>query len=363
MNEVAEKKGALGVDFIKEEIKNGLSGAYFFYGEEDYVKQYYLHELEKNIVGDRESFNFIRLTGDEFTPGALEEALGSAVMYDFMSMPEESEEKSGPERLIELYEIDFKALKPSDFTATCKLLKEKLEEDTVLVIFSTEGELPEDSKPHQTIIKELSKVAKAVKFPLESDSKLCSWLIRIAAKSKVTLTPALALKLIERVGHNMLMLKNELEKLISYALSHGREVIEPADVNNITAPNKEISPFDFANALMRRDAKSALYILSDMKCRGEEPVVILSTVSRVIADLIRVRGCMDKGMTKSETAQKCSMHEYKVKLYMEQLKNVETSSLFAIAESARNADVALKSSPVDSFTILERLICELVSLR
>jgi DNA polymerase-3 subunit delta len=170
-------------------------------------------------------------------------------------------------------------------------------------------------------------------------------------------------KLILFCDSDMTRITNELEKLISYVLSQGREVIEPNDINNITAPNKEISPFDFTNALMRRDAKTALYILSDMKYRGEDPIIILSTVSRVLADLIRVRGCMDKGMTKAEISQKYSMHEYKVKLYMEQLKNVETLSLFAIAESARNADVALKSSPVDRFTLLERLICELVSLR
>ncbi|MBQ7821082.1 MAG: DNA polymerase III subunit delta [Clostridia bacterium] len=359
---MAEKKVVPGVDYIKEEIKNGLSGVYFFYGDEDYMKQYYLHEVEKAVVGDRTSLNFIRLTGDEFTPGALEEALGAAVMYDFMSLPDADAENEGAQRLVELYEVDFKALKPSDFTSSCKLLKEKLESDTVVIIYSTAGELPEDSKPHQNIIKELSKVSKPVRFPLESDSKLCSWLVRIAAKNKVTVYSDVAGLVIERVGHSMLMLRNEIEKLISYVLASGRNEITRDDIMKITASNKEISPFDFANALMRRDAKTAFYILADMKDRGEEPIMILSTVSRVVGELIRVRGCMDAGMTRAEAASRCGMHEYKVKLYMEQLKNISTSGLFAIAESAKSADLMLKSSPVDSFTVLERLICELVSV-
>lgn len=360
---MAEKKVVPGVDYIKEELRKGLSGAYFFYGEEDFMKQYYLHEAEKAIIGDRTSLNFIRLTGDEFTPGALEEALGSAVIYDFISLPDdEALASSGVKRLVELYEVDFKSLKPSDFTATCKLLKDKIEADTVVIIYSTTGELPEDSKPHQTIIKELSKVSKPVRFPIESDAKLCSWLIKIAAKSKVTLSPELARLMIERVGHSMLMLKNEIEKLISYVLSQTRNEISHDDVMKITAANKEISPFDFANALMRRDAKIAFYILSDMKNRGEEPIYILSAVSRVVGDLILVRGCMDAGMTRAEAASACSMHEYKVKLYMEQLKNVSTQSLFKIAESTSRADLQLKSSTVDSYTVLERLICDLVSV-
>ncbi len=358
---MAAKKVALGADFLKSEIKNGLKGAYFFYGAEDYMKQYYLHEIEKSIVGDRKSLNFTRLTNDEFTPGALEEALESAVIYDFMSIPDEQNEESEAARLIELYEVDFKALKSNDFSQTCRLLSENVASDTVVVIFSTEGELPEDSKQHQNIIKELSKAATPVHFPCESDSKLCAWLVKMASRNKVTLSHQHAGLLLERVGHSMLVLKNEADKLISYVTQSGRSEITKADIESICAPNEEISPFDFANSLMRRDAKTAFRILADMKYRGEEPIVILSTVSRIVGELIRVRGCMDEGMTRSEAAAECGMHEYKVKLYTEQLGNVSISSLFAIAESVRDADLLLKSSPVDSYTVLERLICQLVT--
>lgn len=360
---MAEKKTANSYELIKDEMKRGLEGVYFFYGEEDHMKQYYLHEAEKCIVGDRSSMNFVRLTADEFSPAALEEALGAAVICDMFSNSFEDAERVGEQRrLVELYEVDFKGLKPSELTATVKLLREKTDSDTVVIIYSTESELPSDSKTHQTIIRELSRVSKAICFSHESDAKLCSWLVRMSAKSHVELAPDTARLILERVGHSMLVLKNELEKLISYVLSNDRERITREDVAAIVVSNKEISPFDFANALMRRDARGALYVLEDMKERGEEPVVILSTVSRVIGDLIRVRGCIDAGMTRAETASKCAMHEYKVKLYSEQLKNVSIQSLFKIADSASRADVKLKSSPVDSYILLERLICELVSL-
>lgn len=358
---MAEKKTANGYELIKNELKRGLEGVYFFYGEEDHMKQYYLHEAEKNIVGDRSSMNFVRLTADEFSPAALEEALGAAVICDMFSSVSD-EPNAAERRLVELYEVDFKCLKPSELTATVKLLREKTDSDTVVIIYSTESELPSDSKTHQAIIRELSKVSKALCFSRESDAKLCSWLVRMSAKSHVELAPDTARLILERVGHSMLVLKNELEKLISYVLSEHRERITREDVAAIVVSNKEISPFDFANALMRRDARGALYVLEDMKEHGEEPIVILSTVSRVVGELIRVRGCMDAGMTRSEIASKCAMHEYKVKLYSEQLKNVSIQSLFKISDSAARADVKLKSTPVDSYILLERLICELVSL-
>ena len=355
---MAQKKEVFGADFIKEEIKTGPSGVYFFYGEEDYLKQYYLHEIEKVVVGDRSNVNFKRLTNDEFTPGDLEEALNSASMFDFFAMAEEDD--TG--KLIEIYEVDFKSLKPNDFAETLKILG-NAPSDSVVVVYSTSAEMPQDSKVHQNLTRELCKVTKAVSFPYESDAKLCSWLSKIAAKNKVELDPLLARMLIERVGHSMLLLKSELDKIIAYVSSQSRNKVVSDDIYNIIASNKEISPFDFTNALMKRDGARAFYILSDMKSRCEEPIIILSTVSRVISDLIRVRGCMDEGLTRAETAAKCSMHEYKVKLYMESLKNTSISKLFSIAESASRADIMLKSSPIDSYTVLERLICEIAGVK
>ena len=352
---MADYKTVPGADFIKEEIKNGLQGVYFFYGDEDYLKQYYLHAIEEKVVGDRQNMNFIRLTNDEFSSDALEQALSAPVMPDFMSLSGGEESR----RLVELYEVAFKSLKQGELAKTVKLLKEKLDEDTVVVIYSTSAELPEDSKPHKSIINELSKVSKPVCFPYESDAKLCSWMIKIAAKSKVRLEADLGRRLIGRLGHNMLVLKNELEKLIAYALSEGRSTIVYEDMEKVCVANKEISPFDFSNALMRRDAGTAFYIFEDMKTSGVEPVIILSIFFKEILNLIKVRDCMDKSMTRSETAKICEMHEYRIKLYMEALKDTDSAKLNRIAEAAAKADLELKTSYSDGYAIIEKLICTL----
>lgn len=354
---MADKRTVPGADFMKEELKNGVSGAYFFYGEEDYMKSHYLHEIEKATVGDRTSLNFIRITNDEFSPGALEEALSSAPMGDMFSILDGTDDNTV--KLIELYEVDFKMQKPNDFKATVKLIEGIDKSETVLIIYSTDAELPRDSRAHQTIIKELSKVAVPVEFKVETDARLASWISKMAAKSSVLIESDVARFLIERVGHNMLILKNEAEKLTSYVQSEGRHKVEREDIKSISVANKEISPFDFTNALMRRDAKAAFYILADMKSRGEEPIVILSTVSKVVGELISVRGSMDLGLTRAEAAKRCGMHEYKVKLYTEVLTNTDTSKLFDISKAVYDADIMLKSSPVDSFTVIERLICVL----
>lgn len=351
---MADKKVISGAEFMKEELKRGISGAYFFYGEEDYMKEYYLHEIEAKTVGDRSSMNFIRLTSDEFSLGALEEAMTSAPIADMFSVLEESAKDSV--KLIELYEVDFKPLKPTEFTAVSKLIRDGASSETVVVIFSTEAELPHESKSHAGIIRELSKAATPVEFKAESDARLAAWLSKLAAKESVILEPFTARLLIERVGHSMFVLKNEVQKLTSFVKAYGRNKISGEDISEVSVTNKEISPFDFTNALMRRDAKSAFYILSDMKSRGEDPIMILATVSRVLGELIKVRGSLDSGLTRAEVAASSGMHEYRVKLYSEALANTDITSLFEIARAVSDADISLKSTPVEKFVIIERLI-------
>ncbi len=351
---MADKKSISGADFLKNELKSTLSGAYFLYGEEDYMKQYYLHEIEAVTVKDKSSLRFLRLTADEFSLGALEDALTSAPSLDMFSFTNEEEFDT---KLIELYEIDFKALKPSEFTSVCTLIKENATDGNIIVIFSTEAELPCDSKSHQNIIRELSKIAKPCVFNTEPDSRLASWISKRAGKELVVIDPYMARMLIDRAGHNMLILKNETDKLIAYVKSHGKGKVEAEDIKTVTVANKEIAPFDFANALMRRDSKAAFFIISDMKSRSEEPIIILSTVSKVVNSLINVRGSMDLGLSRSEIARRFKMHEYTVKLYSEALANTDISTLFEIAHSVYEADLTLKSLPIDSFVVLERLIC------
>ena len=359
---MAYGKKSAGADFFKEELKSGLNGAYFFYGEEDYMKQYYLHEAEKQTVENRDSMNFIRLTNDDFTLEAFEEAVSCSALPGLFS-PDTGDSDKSAKRLTELYEIDFKSLKPSEFSSVCELIKQKSDKSNIIIIYSTFAEMPDSSKPHQTIINELSKAAAAVEFKTESDTKLCSWLVKLAARQKVALSPEGARLLLERIGHSMSILKNEAEKLCAYVLSDSRDKITREDIIKVSCPNREISPFDFTNAIMRCDAKAAFSILYDMKMRSQEPAVILSTVSRVLFELINIRGCLDAGMTRDEISAKTKIHAYKVKLYAEALKNVETSQVFKVAEAASEADLLLKTSPVDSYTVIERLICGLTSVR
>ncbi len=352
----ADKKS--GQQFFKDELKNGLGKAYFFYGAEDYMKEYCLHEAEKAICGSRDSLDLTRLTGDDFSLAALEDALSAAgIGFDLFSLSEDENETHG--RLTELYELDYKTIKPSEFSALCKLINERASTDSRVIIYATEAELPSDSQKHRSIISELSKVAVPVVFSPEPPAKLASWIIGLSKREGVTFEPREAYLLLERAGKNMSVLKNEVSKVCAYVRAKGKSAVLAEDIAEVCVKNRESSPFEFANALTERDGARALAEFAFMRERGDEPAVILSKFTSALSDMLRVRGCMDAGMTRFEAAKALKLHEYKVKLMYESLKNERTDRLFEAAESAMRADVALKTSACDGFILIERLICEL----
>ena len=59
---------------FKAELKK-LSGGYLFYGEEDYLKRYYLNALRKQTVTEGDVFNHIVINSESYTPERLSASL------------------------------------------------------------------------------------------------------------------------------------------------------------------------------------------------------------------------------------------------------------------------------------------------
>ena len=107
----------------------------------------------------------------------------------------------------------------------------------------------------------------------------------------------------------------------------------------------------------RNDA--ALSILADYRFRRIEPTLVLGDVTRVICDMIAVRSMTSDGTPNAEIASILKMHEFRVGLYQKSLRQTNDKRLRRALDACSVADQSLKSSSVDSYTVLEQLICRL----
>ncbi len=335
-------------------LKKGVSGGYLFYGEEAYLKHRYLESLRKRILPDPGLDAFNRFAFDERNYDA--DSLRSAIA----SFPVMAEQK-----LIELHSLPLRQMSSGEITDLTSALSEITEGDgTVLVLYTTPDELdPGTVKKPSALFKTLSGVLTPVAFDRETPARLQKWIEQHFAAQHVFAPHELCQLLTDYVGKDMYALAGQIDKLACYVLAQGRDRLTEEDIRKAACRYREEEPFDFANAILNGDLCEALSLLSEKKLRKEAPEVILAGVSTVFTDLLTLRILYDNGFSPKEMSQKTNMHEYRVNLYLRTASKKPAALLKKALSLCSDADLKIKSTPLDPYVLLDRLVVETATLR
>jgi len=332
---------------LSQRIKTDPSGAYLFYGQEEYLKRHWLGVIRKAVIGDDPaSFNHIKIDGGDLS--ALEDQLDSMPMFDLTG---------GGSKLIELRDVDFSKLSKKELDSLCDLLR-SAEGDTV-VIYTLPSELPEGTKKKPSVpLSALSEVCYTVNFERQSASKLVSWLGRHFASQGCECDPDTCRFLIDYCTPDMFILSFEAKKLCAYAIKRGNKRIDRAAVKLVASPAKIYGAYDLSNALLESDLSAAFPVVADMKMQKERPENILSQITRTFNELSLIRALADGGMSRQDIASALKMNEYALGLKHKAALRYSPERLERIVGLCFEADRALKSSPVNRYLIIEDLLLE-----
>ncbi|MBO5217935.1 MAG: DNA polymerase III subunit delta [Clostridia bacterium] len=347
-------KAITGAQF-RTEFKRVKAGAYLFWGDENFIKYRMLTDLREKICADETmaAFNHFIFTRDNYTPDSLLAAMSAVpMMSDF--------------KLVELYELPFAEYKKKEdldaFESAAAMAEES--DDTVLVIYTTPENFDAgEPKSPSALMKLLSKHATPVEFAHESTQRIQMWVQKHFAAEKIIAEPAECALLIDTVGHDMTTLNGEIEKLAAYLHFKERDKLEKVDIELVSSRNKEIGAFEFADAILDMNNEKAFWILGDMRMKNEPVPVILGGIIKIYTDLYALRLASDAGVTTDEAAKRLGLHPYVAKIRMQKAKSCERQALADIIELCAQTDAALKSSPLDDYILLERLIVQASSHR
>ncbi len=332
-------------EFRKE--LNRLAGGYLFCGEEDYLKRRYLESVRTALVSEADVFNHIRLNADTYSADRL--------MAAMEALPVMAEAK-----LIEISGISLDAMNEGELDELITVLATLPDyEYNVLVFYCETDEMdPGTVKQPSKRLKQLASVIKPVVFWRETPARLAAWTAKHFVAEQIVTSPDSVSLLLSRCGYDMYTLSFEIEKLCWYLKAQGREKLTEADVLTVSSESKEIAAFDFANAILDGNPDAAFSILNELKRRKEKPEILLSGISRVVCDLVAVKVLVDAGLPSSVIASRLKMHEYKTSLYVKSASRCGTSRLSRLAERCYEADLLIKSTPLDSYVVLDRLATE-----
>jgi len=342
---------AINSSDFKLELKKGLSGGYLFYGPENYLALHFCREARKLIAPDGldDDFSCRRIDAS-----LCEDPIGE--LYDALS----TLSGFGGRRLTEVTGLDIDRLKAADFerlTDCCSLADE-----TALLILRAPPDLLDvgylPKRPSQRYAA-LCEVLRPVAFEYETPARLTKWIGTHFAAKTVACEPETAQFIINRCGRDMSALACEIDKLSAYVLSQGRRKVTNEDVGYVGVVSRETGAFDFSNAICDGDTQKALILLSDMKARKEKPEIILATISKVICELLTVSVLAENGMNKPDIARQTKLHEFKVGLYLNRLRRLPKGYANTALERCLECDRQLKSTALDSYSLIERLVCAL----
>lgn len=334
---------------LRDAIKAGPKGGYLLWGDEDYLKRFYLAELKKATLKDCPDglwdFNCISLTLEDGNLSALHDALAAPPMM-------------APMKFVEITSPVIGSLKDKERKVLAEILSALPSmPDTVLVIACPRDTLdPGTPKKPSAIFKMLASYLEPVEMPLQTGVKLRRWAMRHFAEEDLVIDEATCDFLLNRCAPDMMTLAREIDKVICYEKAAGRTAVSAEDVTFVTSAGVREDAFGLANAVLAGDRTAALAALDIYKKRKEDPAMILGMLSRVMSDLLTVATMQVDGAERADIARVLKMHEYKAGLYMKSAAGFGVPRITAALNRCLAADRLLKSASM-GYIPLERFVC------
>lgn len=332
---------------LKEQIKSeNFSNAYFIFGEESYLKEFYVGKLKEKLAGGAfADFNCHQYDGKNV---AIDDILKDAEMLPMMS------------------EYVFICVRDYPFdksSADCDKMKEFLKdlpETTVLVFWfdTLEIDIKKNTK-WKSLEKEFSKYGSSVELNKRSESDLVKLLVAACKRKKAILSADNARYLISVSGSDIKTLMNEADKISSYV--NGSEITKK-DIDKLAVKCLQARVFDLSKAVIKGDYEKAYSVLNTLFEMKEEPVSVLAVVSNCFVDMYRVKCAKIAGESAEDVG---NYFNYRGREFA--LRNALRDSAYLSVEQLRksldvlmDADNMLKSSGVNGKLVLEEMLVKLL---
>ena len=341
--------GSGALQKLKGDLSAGtLGGAYIFYGEESYLREYYLEALRRKLIPvGFEEFNYHRVEGKdvnvqtiaemaEAMPMLAERTLLVAVDFDIFKLNEEQRDK-----LIALLE---------DIPPYC----------CIVFVYDTV-----EYKPNRTmkkLCKALETYVEAVEFPAASSADLLPWIARRFKALGKEIDRTAAEYLVFTCGGLMTGLVPEIAKIGAYAKGAS---ITRADIDAVADPVLSAEVFKLSDAVLQGHYDQAASILGDLLKMQTEPIMILAALGSQLRRIWTARLALDGGRDRYWLMELWGMKsDYPAKLLLNAARRTTAEWCAQAVRRCQELDRRMKSQRgVDSAGELKLLLVQLAAER
>lgn len=339
--------GRIDEQALKAQIKSGeFSNAYFIFGEESYLKEFYVNFLIKKLAsGPFEDFNLHRFDGKGTT---LSDILKDADLLPMM----------GGYNFILVCDYPFDKSEKD-----CKEIKEYLKDvpETTVLLFWYNSLFPDVKKnaKWKGVEAAFAKYGSSVELRKRSESELVKLLVSGCKKRNAALSADHARYLIAVSGSDIKTLLNEVQKLSAYA--DGGEITKDI-IDRLAVRCLQARIYDLSNVMVRGNYDKAYSVLDSLFAAKEDPVKVLSAISGCFVDMYRVKCAKSAGLDFDDVGKYYNYkgREFALKNAARDCASLSFAQLRNSLDVIMDADNALKSTSADSRLILEEMLVKLL---
>jgi DNA polymerase-3 subunit delta len=310
---------------VRKQIEAGAPDpVYLLQGDDDIEKSALAHEFEQLVEEDLRAFNVERIHAGDATTGDRLAATVADVVAAARTLP-----MMAPRRVVIVMQADglFAPKRESEAALRAQqrltALLERPEPQATLVFVA--GAVDKRSRMYKLLIRQATVVDCGV---LETAADAERWVRNRVAAAGVALEPGAARLLAERCGTDLKRLRNDVERLMLYAL--GQRTISIDDARQIAGPAALQDDWAMTNAIEAGDGAAALRQLALMLEAGAPAEKVLGQLAWLVRTKFPV---------------------------------LAPRALANAVDALFRTDLDLKSSAGDPRVLLERLVVELTGKR
>ena len=162
--------------------------------------------------------------------------------------------------------------------------------------------------------------------------------------------------LIDRVGNNLSILDQEVEKIKIY--KDKNKIIEEKDILSLTEKNIDNDIFHLIENIVNGNKDKSLESLKEMLKLNEEPIKIIIMLASQFRIIYQAKQLYIMGYTESDIASLLKIHPYRIKLALSKGRNISNEVLLEFIEKLADLDYKIKSGEIMKDLALELFILE-----
>ena len=338
------KPDVAGYQKLKKDLSGGTPGRlYVVYGEETYLRDYYLGKLRELLLsGGMGEFNLHELSAKDMTPHALEQAVDCLPMMAQRTLV-----------LVTDYDL-FKAGEEArkEYIRILSQLP-----DYVCVVFLYDL-IPYKGDDRTNLGKALKEYGTVANFARQDQGDLVDWVRRRFRALGKDIDSRLALELIFLCGDLMNNLIGEIEKIGAYA-KESRITWE--DIEAVATPQLDAVVFRMTDAIGERNFDKALSVLGELYQMQEKPLKIMGALGLQMRKLYSARLALEERRGSQWLAALWGLKPYPADKLMQSARRLTLPWCRRAVVLCGQTDLAMKSTGQEEEELLTTLLLQLAA--